>query len=72
MCGSVVDIQSAMAENRQGKKEERRNHRGKIECLHLLRRAAIILVLVPVVVTVEVLVLVHQYWLVPQLVPELA
>jgi len=27
MCGSMVDIQSATAEIRQGKKEERRNHR---------------------------------------------
>jgi len=33
MCGSVVDIQSAMAEIRRGKKkkkEEGRNHRMKI------------------------------------------
>jgi len=31
MCGSMVNIQSAMAEIRQGKKEEeRRNHRTKI------------------------------------------
>jgi len=35
MCGSIVDIQSATAENRQGKKIkrkkiERRNHRTKI------------------------------------------
>jgi len=38
MCGSIVDIQSAMAENRHSKKdrkkkmkeEERRNHRMKI------------------------------------------
>jgi len=32
MCGSMADIQSAMAEIRQGKKEERRrrNHRAKI------------------------------------------
>jgi len=27
MYGSMADIQSAMAEIRQGKKEERRNHR---------------------------------------------
>jgi len=38
--GSVVDIQYATAANRRGKKE-RRNHMGKIECSHLLRRAAI-------------------------------
>jgi len=32
MCGSMADIQSAMAEIRRGKKEERRirNHRMKI------------------------------------------
>jgi len=31
MCGSMADIQSAMAEIRPGKKEERRrNHRAKI------------------------------------------
>jgi len=31
MCGSIADIQSAMAEIRQGKKKERRrNHRAKI------------------------------------------
>jgi len=33
MCGSMVDIQSATAEIRRGKKEEehrRRNHRAKI------------------------------------------
>jgi len=45
MCGNMVDIQSAITENRRGKeerkKEERRNHMGKIECPHLLRRAAI-------------------------------
>jgi len=31
MCGSIVDIQSATAENRRGKKieEDRRNHRTK-------------------------------------------
>jgi len=40
--GSMVDIQSATAENRREKKKERRrNYRGKIECPHLLRRAAI-------------------------------
>jgi len=39
----MVDIQSAAAEIRRGKKKkiERRNHRAKI-CLHLLRRAAIV------------------------------
>jgi len=32
MCGSMVDIQSATAENKRGEKEEeRRNHRTKIE-----------------------------------------
>jgi len=42
MCASMVDIQSATAEIRRGKKEEEdRNHRAKI-CLRLLRRAAII------------------------------
>jgi len=30
MCGSMVDIQSATAEVRWGKKEDRRNHRTKI------------------------------------------
>jgi len=30
MCGSMVDIQSATAEIRQGKKGGRRNHRAKI------------------------------------------
>jgi len=31
MCGSMADIQSAMAEIRRGKKEEEtRNHRAKI------------------------------------------
>jgi len=30
MCGSMVDIQSAMAENRWGKEERRKNHRVKI------------------------------------------
>jgi len=35
----MVDIQSAMAEIRRGKKEDRRNHRTK--CRHLLCRAAI-------------------------------
>jgi len=30
MCGSMVGIQSAMAENRQGKKKEKRNHRTEI------------------------------------------
>ena len=43
MCGSMVDIQSAAAEIRRGKKKEkeRKNHRTKIQCQHLLRRAAI-------------------------------
>jgi len=31
MCGSMVDIQSATAEIRRGKKEERRNHRAAIK-----------------------------------------
>jgi len=30
MCGSMADIESATAEIRQGKKEDRRNHRAKI------------------------------------------
>jgi len=30
MCGSMADIQSATAEIRREKKEERRNHRAKI------------------------------------------
>jgi len=40
----MVDIQSAIAEIRGGKKKkiEERNHMAKIKCLHLLRRAAII------------------------------
>jgi len=44
----MVDIQSATAEIRRVKKEEdeeeerRRNHKPKIKCTHLLRRAAII------------------------------
>jgi len=43
MCGSMVDIQSATAENRRGKKiEDRRNHRAKIWCPHLLLRVAVI------------------------------
>jgi len=34
MCRSIVDIQSATAEIRRGKrkKKERRNHRRKLEC----------------------------------------
>jgi len=37
MCVSMVDIQSATAENKQGKREEeRRNHRRKIEWRALL------------------------------------
>jgi len=45
MCGNMVDIESATAENRRRKKnkKERRNHRGKIECPHLLHTAAIII-----------------------------
>jgi len=40
----MVDIQSATAEIRRGikKKKEERIHRTKIQCPHLLRRAAII------------------------------
>jgi len=30
MCGSMVDIQSAVADIRRGKKEEERNHWAKI------------------------------------------
>jgi len=44
MCGSMVNIQPATAEIRREKKEEeedRRNHRTKIWCPHLLHRAAI-------------------------------
>jgi len=48
MSGSMVDIQYPMAKIRRGKKKRkkrrrrrRRNHRAKIECPHLLRRAAI-------------------------------
>jgi len=42
MCGNMVDVQSATAENRQEKKSKNdSNHSGKIECPHLLRRAAI-------------------------------
>jgi len=38
----MADIQSATAEIRgEKKKKERRNHREKIQCPHLLRRAAI-------------------------------
>ena len=45
MCRSMVDIQSAAAEIRRGIKKidrytEERNHRAKIQCPHLLRRAA--------------------------------
>jgi len=39
MCGSIVDIQSATAEIRRGKKEER--NRTKIWCPYLLCKAAI-------------------------------
>jgi len=46
MYGSMAEIESAMAEIRRRKKErkieERRNHRTKIQCPHLLCRAAII------------------------------
>ena len=43
MCGSMVDMQSAAAEIRRGKeKDRRRNHRMRILCRHLLRRAVII------------------------------
>jgi len=42
----MVDIQSAATEIRRGKKKDRkkkdRNHRAKIKCPHLLRRATII------------------------------
>jgi len=41
----MVDIQSAAAEIRRGKKEERRIHRAKISWPALLHRAAIISVL---------------------------
>jgi len=38
----MVDIQFATAENRRGKEEEEEEETtGKIECPHLLRRAAI-------------------------------
>jgi len=38
MCRSIVDIQSATAEIRRGKrkKKERRNHRRKLECGQML------------------------------------
>jgi len=44
MCGSMVNIQCGTAEIRRGKKkeEDRRNHRAKIQCPHVLCRAAII------------------------------
>jgi len=39
---SIADIQCATAENSRGKKiEDKRNHRTKIKCPHLLRTAAI-------------------------------
>ena len=41
MCRSMVDIQSETAEIRRGIKKIDRNHRAKIYCPHLLRRAAI-------------------------------
>jgi len=43
MCGSMVDIQSATAEIRRGKKKKdrRRNHRAKMQWPALLHRAAI-------------------------------
>jgi len=38
----MVDIQSAVAEIRRGKKDRKiENHRAKMQCPHLLRRAAI-------------------------------
>jgi len=40
----MIDIQSATAENRRGKKERKEKEEttgGKIECPHLIRRAAI-------------------------------
>jgi len=40
MCRSMVDIQSAAAEIRRGKKKKETNHRAKIYILH---RAAIII-----------------------------
>jgi len=40
MCGSMADIQSAMAEIRRGK-IERRNHRAKIQWPALFHRAPI-------------------------------
>jgi len=45
MCGSMVDIQSAAAKIRRGKKkeEEDRNHRAKIQWSALLHRATIII-----------------------------
>jgi len=49
MCGSMVHIQSAAAEIRRRKKDrqiQRRNHRAKIWCPHLLCRAAIIIICV--------------------------
>jgi len=46
MCGSMVDIQSATAENRWGKKKEREKHSSKIQCPHLLRRAAIVITII--------------------------
>jgi len=42
MCGSMVNIQSPTAEIRRGIKKDR-NHRAKISCPHLLRRAAIMI-----------------------------
>jgi len=42
MCGNMVDSQCATADNRGGKKEERRNHRSKTQCRYLIRKAAII------------------------------
>jgi len=41
MCRSMVDIQSAAAEIRRGKKEEDRNYRMKIYMVSLLHRATI-------------------------------
>jgi len=54
MCGSMVDIQSATAENRRGK-EQRRNHRTKLDgCIvwnahsTVLGEEALLICIVPV------------------------
>jgi len=41
MCGSMANIQSAAAEIRRGKKEERTNHSMKIYMVSLFHRATI-------------------------------